>query len=262
MGTSDKNIAARHALACELGREAGELALRRFRERATGSFELKGAQDYLTEADGEVERLMKARIQAAFPGDTVMGEEGGGEVGDSAWIVDPIDGTANFARGIPLFSISIAYLRERQPAAGVVYNPVVDELFAAQRGGGAFLNGRPIRVSGTADMRRATIELGWSTRRSLKDYVAMADRVFDAGAGILRQGSGALGVAYVAAGRIDGYGELHINAWDVLAALLIVREAGGWTNDFLAGEGLKSGNPILACTPALREALQAATGIR
>jgi myo-inositol-1(or 4)-monophosphatase len=108
MTTADENIAARHALACELAREAGALALRRFRERAAGSFELKGAQDYLTEADGEVERLIKARIEAAFPGDSVMGEEGGGEIDSSAWIVDPIDGTANFARGIPLFSVSIA----------------------------------------------------------------------------------------------------------------------------------------------------------
>jgi myo-inositol-1(or 4)-monophosphatase len=135
------------------------------------------------------------------------------------------------------------------------------ELFAARRGGGATLNGRRIRVSGTRSMRRATVELGWSTRRSLKRYTAMVGGVFDTGAGVLRQGSGALGMAYVACGRTDGYGELHINSWDVLAGLVLVREAGGWTNDFLAGNGLRTGNPILACTPGIRAALGEATGL-
>ena len=256
-----KAIAPRYEFACALAREAGELARRLFENRLTGSFELKGDQDYLTEADGEVERLIVGRIAAAFPADSVLAEEGGGNVGANAWIIDPIDGTANFARGNPHFAISIAYLRDGEPAVGVVYSPVRGELYAAWRGGGAALNGRPIRVSPTSDMRRATIELGWSTRRPLRDYTAMVQRVFEAGAGVLRQGSGALGMAYVAAARTDGYGELHINAWDVLAGLLIVREAGGWTNDFLAAGGLTQGNPILACAPGLRRVLVEATGI-
>lgn len=254
-------IENRYELACALAREAGDLARRLFEKRDAGSFELKGDQDYLTEADGEVEKLIEKRILAAYPRDTVMGEEGGGSIGNSAWIVDPIDGTANFARGNPHFAISIAYARDGEPAIGVIYNPVLNELYAAQRGGGATLNGKAMRVSATPDMRHATVELGWSTRRPLDDYLAMVKRVFATGAGVLRQGSGALGMAYVAAGRIDGYGELHINAWDVLAGLLIVREAGGWTNEFLAGDGLTRGNPILACTPALRFALAEATGI-
>lgn len=254
-------ITERYELACTIAREAGSQARRMFENRDAGSFELKGDQDYLTEADGEVERLIKSRITAAFPADSVLGEEGGGEVGASAWIIDPIDGTANFARGNPHFCISIAYVRDGIPSTGVIYSPVIDELYAAWRGGGAFLNGRPIRVSATAEMRRATIELGWSTRRPLENYTAMVHRVFATGAGVLRQGSGALGMAYVAAGRIDGYGEQHINAWDVLAGLLIVREAGGWVNDFLADDGMAHGNPILACTPALRSELTRATGI-
>ena len=143
------------------------------------------------------------------------------ELGASAWIIDPIDGTANFARGNPHFAISIAYVRDGVPEAGVVYNPVCNELYAARRGRGATLNGQSIVVSGISEMRLATIELGWSTRRPLDDYVAMVQRVFASGAGVLRQGSGALGMAYVAAERTDGYGELHINAWDVLAGLLL-----------------------------------------
>jgi myo-inositol-1(or 4)-monophosphatase len=258
---SSNSFADRYELACAIARDAGALARRMFVSRAAGSFELKGDQDYLTEADGEVERLISERINAAYPADSVLGEEGGGNVGESAWIIDPIDGTANFARGNPHFCISIAYLRDGDPAIGVIYSPVLDELYAAQRGGGAVLNGTAIHVSDTADMRRATIELGWSTRRPLADYTAMVHRTFAAGAGVLRSGSGALGMAYVAAGRTDGYGELHINAWDVLAGLLIVREAGGWTNDFLAQNGLAGGNPILGCTPALRSALTQVTGI-
>ena len=251
----------RYDFACKLAREAGDRARQLFENRAAGTFELKGDQDYLTEADGEVEKLIEQRVRADYPRDTVLGEEGGGRIGASAWIVDPIDGTANFARGNPHFAISVAYVRDGEPAIGVIYNPVRDELYAAQRGAGATLNGKTMRVSATPDMQHATIELGWSTRRPLDDYLGMVKRVFATGAGVLRQGSGALGMAYVAAGRIDGYGELHINAWDVLAGLLIVREAGGWTNDFLAHDGLTRGNPILACTPTLRFPLVQATGI-
>lgn len=251
----------RFSLACAIAGEAGDLAQRLFKSRKTGSFELKGHQDYLTEADSEVENFLVARIAKAFPGDTVLGEEGGGLHSASMWVIDPIDGTANFARGIPHFSISIAYVRDGVPVIGTIVSPVLGELFAARRGGGATLNDQPIHVSQTTDISRSTIELGWSTRRPLEEYADMLKRVVSKGAGVLRQGSGALGMAYVAAGRTDGYGELHINSWDVLAGIVLVREAGGWTNDFMANDGLRSGNPILACTPALREALTQATGM-
>jgi myo-inositol-1(or 4)-monophosphatase len=118
-----------------------------------------------------------------------------------------------------------------------------------------------MKVSRIADMKQATVELGWSMRRPMSEYIAMIERVTRTGAGFRRAGSGALGLAYVAAGRIEGYAELHINSWDTLAGLLMVREAGGWTNDFLRGDGLRTGNPVLACTPALTQALVTATGI-
>jgi len=111
------------------------------------------------------------------------------------------------------------------------------------------------------DMRRSIIELGWSARRPVRAYTALLERVLDAGAIFMRAGSGALGLAYVAAGRTHGYCELHINSWDTLAGLLLVREAGGWTNDYLAGDGLARGNAVLACAPGLKEALVAATGV-
>jgi myo-inositol-1(or 4)-monophosphatase len=177
------------------------------------------------------------------------------------WLVDPVDGTANFMRGIPLFCISIAFVREGQARIGVIYDPVHDELYAARSGGGATLDGQPMRVSGLADMRQATIEAGWSTRLPHGLYTTFVQTLKEAGAGVRRGGSGALALAYVADGRIDAYCELHMNAWDALAGLVLVQEAGGRTNDFLTGDGLTRGNPILACTPALTEVLARAMGL-
>jgi len=249
------------ATASTVAREAGDLARRLFTARKPGTFSLKGDQDFLTEADGQVERLIAGRLADAFPEDAFFGEEGGGEFGQRTWVVDPIDGTANFARGIPHFSVSIALIADGRATVGVISDPMHDELFTAARGGGARLNGERIRVSPTADIRQATIELGWSTRLPLSEYAEMVRHVVATGAGIMRSGSGALGLAYVAAGRLDGYAELHINSWDALAGLVLVEEAGGWINDFLGNNGLRQGNPVLACTPSLKDALVAATGI-
>lgn len=258
---SKRGLEKRYLAACAIAREAADLMRRLYLNRPMGTYQLKGPQDYLTEADGEVEKLVTQRIADAFPEDTVFGEEHGGRFSPNTWVIDPIDGTANFARGIPHFCISIAFVREGQTVVGVIDNPMLGETFAAKRGGGATLNGRPMKVSATADLRAATVELGWSTRRPMQSYVDLLARVVATGAGFRRSGSGALGLAYVADGRTDGYAELHINSWDCLAGLLMIDEAGGWTNDFLAGDGLALGNPVLGCTPALREGLLAATGI-
>jgi myo-inositol-1(or 4)-monophosphatase len=135
----------------------------------------------------------------------------------------------------------------------VIYQPTTDEMYACRRGGGAALNGRPMRVSGLADARQAMIEAGWSTRRPSASYIALVDHLYAAGAQVRRAGSGTLGLAYVADGRTDGYCELHMNAWDALAGLLLVEEAGGWVNDFLVDDGLRRGNAVLGCTPALKD---------
>jgi myo-inositol-1(or 4)-monophosphatase len=256
-----KGIEERYVAACAIAREAGALARSLFQARVAGAFDWKGHQDYLTEADGEVERLVLTRIAEAFPDDTVIGEEGGGRASPQVWVVDPIDGTANFARGIHHFCVSLAFVRDGRTEVGAICSPIVDELYAARRGGGATLNAAPLKVSAIADFRQSMIELGWSTRRPLADYVAMIGRVTAAGAGFRRGGSGALGIAYVAAGRIEGYAELHMNAWDALAGLLMVEEAGGRINDFLGGDGLTNGNPVLAATPALYATLTATTQI-
>jgi myo-inositol-1(or 4)-monophosphatase len=241
-------------LGCAIAREAGALALAAFRNQPRQPVHnFKGPQDYVTETDTEIERLVRDRIAAAWPVDSFFGEEAGGRIGSETWVVDPIDGTANFARGMPHFCISIAFVRGGRPEIGVIYQPVTDELYAAQRGRGAVLNMRPIRVSGTASMSHAVVEAGWSTRRPIKAYIALVERLFTAGAQVQRAGSGALGLAYVASGRLDAYCELHINAWDALAGLLLIEEAGGVINDFLADDGLRRGNPVLGCTPALKD---------
>lgn len=238
------------------------LARRRFRERPRSKLpDFKGHQDFLTATDAEVEELIRRRLQELCPSDSFFGEEGGGSFGRDVWVVDPIDGTANFARGIPHFAISIAFVRDNRTEIGVVFDVMQGELYTAQRGRGARLNGAEIRVSGLSDIRQATVEAGWSTRLTHDVYVDLVSNLKTAGVNVRRGGSGTLGLAYVADGRIDAYCELHINSWDALAGLLLVEEAGGWTNDFLAKDGLRKGNPVLACTPELADRLIAATGI-
>jgi myo-inositol-1(or 4)-monophosphatase len=244
-----------------VAREAGKLMRRRFEDRSSFSLSFKGHQDYLTEVDLEVEKLVVSRLSAPFPGDTFIGEEGARQASDSVWVIDPIDGTANFARGIAHFCISIAYLRNARPEYGVIYDPMRDEMFSAAAGRGAMLNGVALKVSGTTDIRASTLEIGWNNRSGVRSFLTLVDKVMALGAGMIRSGSGALGMAYVAAGRTDGYLETHINAWDVLAGLLLVQEAGGHVSDFLAGDGLVKGNPVLGCTPELREILARVSGI-
>lgn len=256
---NDMQEQLRYLTACAVAREAGALIRKRFLERDdTLALQFKGPQDYLTETDGEVERLIAQRLAATFPDDGFFGEEGGGAYGPRAWVVDPIDGTSEFARGVPYFCVSIAFLLDGQAHIGVLYDPMRDELFAACRGRGATLNGQPIKVSTIDDVSRSAVELGWSSRVPYERYATVHGRLHALGAGVKRRGSGALGLAYVAMGRQDAYCELHINAWDAAAAVLIVAEAGGWVNDFLTPECLAHGNRVIACTPALRAALEEA----
>jgi myo-inositol-1(or 4)-monophosphatase len=249
----------RFAAACEAARAGGAVAREAFGHAPQSSTRVfKGPQDYVLESDVEVELLLRKHLIAAFPRDSFFGEESGGEFGRDVWIVDPIDGTANFARGIPHFGISIAFVREGRTEIGVIYQPVTDELYAARRGAGATLNGRSMSVSGLEDPNQALIEAGWSSRRPPEPYVAMVGHLYQAGAQVMRTGSGALGLAYVADGRTEGYCELHINSWDVLAGLLLIDEAGGWVSDFMANDGIRQGNPVIGCTPALKDLIAAA----
>lgn len=257
----EEELDARERALGAVAREAGDLAAKLFANPA--GVKLKGKQDFITAADGEVERLIVERLRARFPADGFLGEETGasGEGAGPVWVIDPIDGTANFAHRIPHFCVSIALVSGNEIMLGAIAAPMYGELYSARRGRGAFLNGRAMRVAQTSDLRQAIVELGWSARRTVRAYAGLLERVLDAGAVFMRAGSGALGLAYVAAGRTHGYCELHINSWDTLAGLLMVREAGGWTNDYLAGDALRRGNAVLACAPGLKQALVAVTGV-
>ena len=241
--------------------EAGRLALGYFGRKDSLGISMKGAQDWLTVADGAVEAFLRERLAVLFPGDAVIGEEGGGEAADAVWIIDPIDGTSNFARGDRTWCISIGLVLNGVPELGIISAPALGEVYLGRRGGGATMNGQPIKVSGASDITRAFVEMGWSTRLPSEDYLAMVGRGFAAGASVKRSASGALGLCHVANGRTDAYAERHINAWDVAAGMVIAAEAGADLNDFFAGDGIRSGNPILCCTPALTGELERITGI-
>ena len=250
-----------------LATEAGQLAHGSF---GSPSVSLKGRHDEVTAMDREVERFIRAAIEKAFPDDAVLGEEDGASDGLAAaervWIIDPIDGTANYARSIAHYCVSIGYAERGVPTVGALHDPSHQRLYFAERGGGAWLAEgsrapRRLAVSAVTSLDAATVECGWSLRRPQADYLAMVDRVLGAGCAFRRAGSGALGLADVAAGRTEGYCELHINSWDCAAGLLLVTEAGGRTNPFFVGRGLTEGNPILATNHALGDALAGVVGI-
>ena len=224
---------------------------------------LKSAQDWLTEADGATERFLSEALQEAFPDDGFQGEEGGiARAGTLRWVVDPIDGTSNFARGANRWCVSLGLLDGAEPIAGVLVAPGLDEVFAAKAGAGATLNGVPIRAAATAELGRAIVEVGWSPRRPNEEWLALSGRVMATGATVRSGGSGALGLADVAAGRQDAYVELHINLWDVAAALCLLKEAGATTFPFPTfGPEAGAGAPMLAAAPALAAGLDRAAGL-
>lgn len=191
----------------------------------------KSEIDLVTEIDKQSEDFLFAQILQKFPQHTIIGEESGiqnGHGGSSVWYIDPLDGTTNYVHGLPFFSVSIAYASQGQTRLGVVYDPILDECFAAERGKGAFLNGQPIQIAKTADLLRALLVTGFpydvhDTRTNLAEFTNF---ILNAQA-VRRLGSAALDLCYVACGRLDGYWEFNLNAWDVAAGVLIVEEAGG-----------------------------------
>lgn len=259
--TSHTDLDARADFCRGLAISAGKLALEGFRQLTPDGVRMKGPQDFLTETDSAVERHVKEAIAAAFPRDGFVGEETGGRPERDTWVVDPIDGTANFARGIPHFCISIAFVRDGRTEIGAILNPGLSEIHFARRGAGATRNGQAIRVAPTQDFARASVELGWSRRVPADRYADTFRTLLEMGASVRRGASGALGLAWVADGRSDGYAEVHMNAWDCLAGLLMIREAGGRVGPFLETGGLERGGPVIAATPGIAAGLAAATGL-
>jgi myo-inositol-1(or 4)-monophosphatase len=252
--TNDDPLARRFAFALSTAREAGRLAMRYFRSRDLGISQ-KGPRDLVTAADHAVDALIRAKIAESFPDDGILTEETAGAISGTTWVIDPIDGTGNFARGIACFAISIAVCIDGVAQIGVVFDPAADEMFAARRGRGAFCNGVPIKVSNVTRPLEATIDAGYSRKAPLPNYVALLARLLDYGCDFVQFGSAARGLAHVAAGRVDGFIEAHLFAWDVLAGLLLVEEAGGYSADFPLTGNWQSGQPVLACSSGLSAAL-------
>jgi myo-inositol-1(or 4)-monophosphatase len=232
-------------------RRAGRTLKRDFGEIEHLQVSLKGPANFVTAADRRAEEILHEELLKARPGYGFLGEEGGERPGADkthVWIVDPLDGTSNFLHGIPQFCISVALQRDGAVVAGVIYNPVIDELFTAERGKGAFLNDQRLRVAARRRLADAIVAcaLPHYGRGDLaifqKEFCAVQQKV----AGLRRFGSAALDLAWIAAGRLDGYWERDLSPWDMAAGLLLVREAGGFVSDLDGNEAMLSKGHILA----------------
>jgi len=217
----------------EIAREAGALLMEYFHQHV--KVEYKGDVDLVTVADRKSEVLIRERILARWPSHDILGEEGGlsDKGSDYRWYVDPLDGTTNFAHGFPVFCISMALEHMGRRIAGVVYDPTRDELFSAERGSGACLNGKPIHVSKTASLGESLVATGFpSQKRHKNPNIFFYHQITLRTHGVRRAGSAALDLASVASGRFDGFWEFNLNPWDTAAGVLLVEEAGGTVSDF------------------------------
>ncbi len=227
------------------------------------SIRYKGEVDLVTEVDERAEQVIKDILLGAFPAHGMLAEEGGRLSGeeDTRWIVDPLDGTINYAHGLPLFAVSIALERAGEVVLGVVHDPIREETFIAERGVGAALNNEPIKASDTDELIQALIATGFPyDRTEMPEALELFGRFAALTRGIRRLGSTALDLCYVAAGRLDGYYERGIWEWDIAAGALILEEAGGNVTDYQGGELDLEGRQIVASNGLLHAAMTSLTG--
>jgi len=247
----------RYEAAQDVARRAGALALAHFRNRDRLVVELKGPQDFVSRADREVEASIRDALTAAFPDDRFLGEETAADFEgaiDRCWVVDPIDGTHNFLRGVPYWNVAIAYVVAGRAQIGVVFDPAADELHHAQRGGGAWCDaaaGRTrMRCADTAALRGAFFALGHHDRAPDRRYLEIRARMMERGVAMRNFGSAALQLAHVARGRLDAFVELQLSIWDAIGGLLLVEEAGGYAAPFAPASATGKA-PCLGCAPGI-----------
>jgi len=245
-------------IAIRAARRAGDLIVRNVDRGPTLGVRAKSRNDFVTEIDQLAERDIIETIRRTHPDHGFLGEESGRSGGDEfVWIIDPLDGTTNFVHGFPTFAVSLACEYRGRLEHAVVYDPMRQELFTASRGDGAQLDGRRIRVSKQLELEGALVATGFPYRanaRWIDEYLAMLKAVMQQTAGIRRPGAAALDLAYVAAGRVDGFWEIGLNAWDTAAGTLLITEAGGRIGTLSGGEYRQGGN-VVAGTPKVYEAL-------
>src|SRR3984893_1298304 len=242
----------------EIAREAGALLAKYFERRVT--FELKGEHDLVTEADRASEQLVVERLRAHFPSHSIVAEEGGGYTGKSeyCWYVDPLDGTTNFAHGFPMYNVTMALEQAGELIAGVIFDPMRNEMFSSERGAGAFLNNRRIRVSKVERIQDTLVATGFpSLKRHENVNVHFYYQLAMLTHGVRRAGSAALDLAYVASGRLDGFWEFGLNPWDMAAGILLIREAGGKGSEMKDGPVDLRGQHLLADNGLVHEAMLA-----
>jgi myo-inositol-1(or 4)-monophosphatase len=241
--------------AVEIAREAGALLANYFERRV--AFETKGKFDLITEADRASEKLIVERLRSYFPAHNIVAEEGGGHDSTSEyrWFVDPLDGTTNFAHSFPVFNVTLGLERAGELIAGVVFDPIRQEMFTAERGAGAYLNNRRIHVSAAKCVADSLSSTGFPSRKrhhnvNIHFYYQLAM----ASHGVRRTGSAAIDLAYVAAGRLDFYWEFGLKPWDMAAGCLLVQEAGGRVSDMKgAPHSVTASDHLLADNGALHE---------
>jgi myo-inositol-1(or 4)-monophosphatase len=246
-------------LASSLARAAGAIQ----RERYATGFEIRtksAAVDLVTDVDEACEALIVSALEAERPGDAILAEEGGETDRDGAswrWIIDPLDGTTNYAHSYPRFCVSIGVEFEGARTVGVVYDPLMDELYHAVVGRGAHMNGRPIRVSKETALDRSLLATGFAydRRKSEQDNLDNFAAFLKAARALRRDGSAALDLCYVASGRLDGYWEFKLAPWDVAAGYLIVEEAGGRCSDASGGSAPASGSEVVASNGHIHQAM-------
>src|ERR1700720_77971 len=245
----------------EIARESGALLSTYFERRV--AFELKGEHDLVTEADRASERLVVERLRSHFPSHSIVAEEGGGHIGSSeyCWYVDPLDGTTNFAHGFPMYNITMALEQSGELIAGVIFDPEHNELFTAERGSGAYLNNRRIRVSKVNRIEDTLVATGFpSQKRHQNVNVHFYYQLAMVTHGVRRAGSAALDLAYVASGRLDGFWEFGLKPWDMAAGTVGVTDAGGQCSDMEGGPVNLPGQHLLADNGLVHDAMLAVFG--
>ncbi|WP_432453901.1 MULTISPECIES: inositol-1-monophosphatase [unclassified Agarivorans] len=248
-------------IAIRAARNAGKVVTQAYAQLDKIETTTKGANDYVTNVDKAAEKTIIDTLRNAFPDHSIIAEESGVSTGkddEYQWVIDPLDGTTNFIKGIPHFSISIALRVRGKTEHGVVYDPLRNELFAASRGKGAQLNGYRLRVNKAKDLENTLIATGFPFKRKhyIESYLPMFAAIFAECSDIRRTGSAALDLAYVAAGRHDGFFELNLKPWDIAAGELIAREAGAIVTDFVGNtEFYQSGNVVCASPKVLKHML-------
>ncbi|ACX97002.1 inositol monophosphatase [Halothiobacillus neapolitanus c2] len=247
-------------MAVRAARAAGTVISRATDHVADLTIESKQRNDFVSEVDRQAEHAIIDILKRAYPDHQFLGEESGdsGQT-ESAyrWIIDPLDGTTNFLHGLPHYSVSIALEYQGRIELGVIYNPSNQELYTAERGGGAFLNNRRIRVAGLRNLEGALLGTGFPFRpeQDLDAYLKTFRALHGPLAGIRRAGSAALDLAYVAAGRLDGYWEFGLQPWDIAAGVLMVRESGGVVVDFSGKEEFMTSGNLIAANPKITHAM-------